>query len=591
MQHEAFIKVRAEEVVLGAIIGACAGIAIGAPLSAGLPAFGLGGAVGLWPLLQAAIVWTGGIGGAVAGGAWAARQPRDSHVRGVRPYLSSFRDAAAALQAGEHAQMSSAQASRRVRGIEIGGVELSRTREVGHLYAVGLPGAGKTVLLTSLIDQALVRGDRLILHDPKGDFTARYFDPTTTVMLGPWDDRAAIWDSSTDIDSPALADEFAATTAGKVDGQNKFFHEAAARILGGLIRSYQRGGCTWTWSSLRVALAGDPVSMIRQAARGDSSIQAVMPSVFTGADELTAGERSVLSVLGTAASWITNYAAIDSARPVALRFSIREWMLGRARADIRIVILNGNAIYETASQAIFGSILSTVSATVSSALMPEIGADAQGGFWCILDEFPQLGASALPQIQRIAELGRSRGVRMVTALQDESQLAARVGRDKAEPMLSVQSTRIYMRSSDKTAESVCKRIGERDVHRIETTAEAGAVQGKTKRLVQDRVLRPSDLLGLRVRTKSAPAGVEMLLHVEDVIGKLVQPFPKREPAKAQPLVESEAWRIGALPADERNAVPSAGVVSADDNSPANPNPDEESNDNDALQSPAPLLLE
>jgi hypothetical protein len=117
-------------------------------------------------------------------------------------------------------------------------------------------------------------------------------------------------------------------------------------------------------------------------------------------------------------------------------------------------------------------------------------------------------------------------------------------------MLAVQSTRIYMRSSDKTAEAVCKRIGERDVHRIETTAEAGAVQGKTRRLVQEHVLRSSDLLGLRVRTGAKPTGVEMLLHIEDAIGKLVQPFPPRHAAKALPLIESEAWRKGALPDDD-----------------------------------------
>lgn len=576
MQHEAFVKVRAEEVVLGAIIGACVGIAIGAPLSAGLQAYFLAQTHGLWSLLQAAVVWIGGLGGAVAGGVWAARQPRDSHVRGVRPYLASYRAAAESLQAGERAQMSAAQTARKVRGIEIGGVELSRTREVGHLYAVGLPGAGKTVLLTSIIDQALGRGDRVVIHDPKGDFISRYYDPETTVMLGPWDERAAIWDASADIDSPALADEFASNVAGKVEGQNKFFHDAAARLIAGLIRSYQRDENGWTWASLREALAANPDVLVRQAARGDASVKTVMPSVFTGADEMTAGERSVLSVLGTATAWLASYAALDAARPDAVRFSLRDWMLGRAHPEIRVVILNSSALYETAGQALFGSLLTTVSATVS-ATMPEVGADA-AGLWCILDEFPQLGASALLQIQRIAELGRSRGVRMITALQDESQLAARVGRDQAEPMLAMQSTCIYIRGSGKNAEAVCKRIGERDVHRIETTAEAGAVQGKTRRLVQEHVLRTSDLLGLRVRTRAKPMGVEMLLQIEDGIGKLLHPFPSRHASKAPTLIESQAWRTGALPHDDESPGPDVSAPNA-------------SNAASAPQTPPPLVLE
>lgn len=43
----------------------------------------------------------------------------------------------------------------------------ARVREVGHFYAAGLPTAGKTVLLATVIDQALARGDRLVVRDPK----------------------------------------------------------------------------------------------------------------------------------------------------------------------------------------------------------------------------------------------------------------------------------------------------------------------------------------------------------------------------------------------------------------------------------------
>lgn len=540
-----FIKVQAEETLIGGVIGLGIGLAAVAPLTAGLHSVNPVTAPGLTGFLQASLLVVSGALCAAIGMWLTARQERDSHLDGAR-YIPEFGVAKRQLVALEAAQFSKAQRERRVQGVNIGGVELSRGTETGHIYAVGLPRSGKTVLLTSLIDQVIGRGDRCVIHDPKGDFTARYFDPATCVLVGPWDVRAAVWDASTDIDSPALADEFAASVAGKIDGQNKFFHDAAGRLLAGIIRARMRDGSGWTWASLRSTLDLPPIDLIHQAAIGDAGIMSVMPSAFAKGQELTAGERSVLSVLGTATGWLSNYAAVVAAAPDKPLFSIRRWLMGESDFDKKIVILNNNALYETAGEAIFGTALATVSAACASAVMPERGADEPGGLWCILDEFPQLGATALGQIQRLAEIGRSRGVRVVTALQDETQLAAKVGREKAAPMLAVQSTRIYTACSDMTAESVSRRIGERKIHRLETVTENGQFAGKTKRLVTERAILAADLMGLAVRTSEAPIGVELIMHSKKVMGRLVQPFPARNEHPAEPLLESQAWRMGGL---------------------------------------------
>jgi hypothetical protein len=92
-------------------------------------------------------------------------------------------------------------------------------------------------------------------------------------------------------------------------------------------------------------------------------------------------------------------------------------------------------------------------------------------------------------------------------------------------------------------------MGEREIQRIETTAQSGAVAGKVKRATTQRVIQPSDLLGLHVRRNEPPTGVELILQTEDVLGRLVQPFPRLVPdsEQAPKLIESEAWRMGTLP--------------------------------------------
>ena len=548
------IKVRIEEIAAGAVLGASLGLAAATPIAVGMPSLIPTFSAGVWGFAQSAAAFCLACGGAVLGGWLASTQERDSHSRGAR-YYSDPVAAVRALQSAEVKQFSARQQRGGVRGIEIGGVQLARSREVGHVYAVGLPGSGKTVLLTGLIDQAIARGDRIILHDPTGDFIERYFNSKNTILLGPWDERAALWDASADIDSPALADEFGASVAGRGEGQNKVFHDSAGVMIAGLIRAELRQGASWSWKDLASVLSGDPFTLIRRAAEGNAQVKTLMPSAFIDADEMTQGEKAVLSVMATGVTWLLNYAALDAADSDRGRFSLRRWLLREAHDNVQIVVLNSHTVYQTACESIVGAMLASVAAIASSPLLPEIGADSAGGYWAVLDEFPQLGATALAKIQQIAELGRSRGMRMVTALQDESQLTAKVGGEKAAPMLAMQSTRIYMRSSDKTAEAVCKRVGEREVMRLNSTAESGAVQGKTKQVVRDPVIHPGELMGLRVRRQEPPVGVELVMHIEDVLGKLVQPFPEARSAGAERFIESETWRNGSLPTATPTATP------------------------------------
>jgi len=545
-----YIKVRAEEVVIGGLLGWGVGAAIAAAFVHGLPTLfpSLHGSTA--DVLRAGLVWAVAGGCALYGGWMAARQEQDSHVNGVR-YVADFKVARRALQQIETRQFSETQRAGKVHGVKIGGVELSRERETGGFYIAGVTGAGKTAILNSIIEPVLARGDRLFLHDPKGDLTARYWKGDgSVVILGPWDARAAVWDAAADMPDPADANQFAAAACGATAaaGQNKSFHDNAATVLAGLIKSHMVGGSAWSWRDLRAAFAAGPKAMIEQAARGDDAARTAMPSVFVGG-EMTSGERAVLSVLTSASRWLTAYAAVDAAETDRPRFSLRKWLTGEAHANVRIVIINSNARYSEACEGIFGAMLSIVASMAASAALPEVSADAPNGLWVVVDESPQLGAPALMAIQKITELGRSRGVRVITAMQDESQLEGVVGREKAAPMLSVQGSRIYLHASDKLADAVSRRMGEREIQRIETTAQSGAVAGKVKRATTQRVIQPSDLLGLHVRRNEPPTGVELILQTEDVLGRLVQPFPRLVPdsEQAPKLIESEAWRMGTLP--------------------------------------------
>jgi hypothetical protein len=519
------MRVRIEEIVIGSLAGGLAGAALLSSFAAGrslLPPAD-------WPAWLAAIA---ALIGAVIGGWLLADQPETEHVRGVR-YIADPARARRALEAHE-----AALAGGPPTGVEIGGVKLARKREVGHMYICGLPGSGKTVLLSSIIRQALRRGDLVFVHDPKGDYTAQI----ESCLLGPWDERAALWAIGRDVATPPQAVEFARVVIGRGGerGDNAFFYDNASRLLAAVIIGLQNAiGEAWSWSDLYQQLARPPKDLIAYAAEIDPMILAAFPSADMGG-EWTGAEKSILSTLAQRTAWLASMAAVDDGtrRPFAFRPLLRN--VGTSKM-LPPIAWNNNANYATAAESLFGAMLAILASIIASPDLAERDASAPGA-WLILDEFPQLGKEAIRAIQKIEEIGRSRGIRVVKALQDESQITALLGRDAAGPILSMQSTKVYCRCADGTAHEVAKRIGEREVRAYRSTAEHGAVAGKQAETRREPVLTPDALMGLHVTDR----GPEILVHIEDTIGRLVQPFGPRPDHSRPAFVESAAWRDGLI---------------------------------------------
>ena len=544
------IKPHVLEIAIGAALGAGAGLAIASTLLVltRTPAASLWPSTILelpsgWLRLQAGLLF----GSALVGGGWggiiASRQKSEQHIRGTL-YLQHPGEALDALQDQERARMSAAQRSGKIRGLVIGGVELARQTEVGHGLMVAQPNSGKTTILADALDHALARGDKVLLHDPKVEFVeTHYREDGEVVILGPWDMRSAVW-SPADIDSPALADEFASAVYGakEAKGANAYFNKTAAGVLAGLIKSHMLDGSQWSWTDLVQWIESEPIAMIKRAAQGDGIVRLLMPGAFLPKPKLSDGAHSVISTLASESTLIQQLAAIDCSRPDALRFSFRRWLLNEDHQQVRLVILNSSDEYATASASLFGAMFSTISATVASR-MPNLNPDSPGALWLLLDEFPQLGAGGIAKMLTIAEVGRSRGCRVWAALQNESQLAARMGIEAAAPVLSVAGTRVYLKCSEEDASTVSRRYGDRELQRIETTASQGAVQGK--RATHERL--PAILPAALTSLIPDATGVWLILGRGALLGLLHHAFGPRRPKITQPNIEAMDWRTGTLP--------------------------------------------
>lgn len=548
------IKVRTEEKIIGAGLVASLGLTLAAPYAVGMPSLLPSLSQGLHGFTQSALALALSVAGVAVGGFMAARQEMDSHIGEGAQYFPDHKRAVRELQAAQRDEFSDAQKNGDVHGFRIGDLELSRDAETTHALLVGLPRGGKTVHLNSIADQAIARGDKVLILAVKTDFVERYYrpqEPNHCVLLGGWDRRSHIWDAAADLGTPALIGQFAkdlmrAANGGEVPkGNGAFFSGHAATLLAGLLRSYLVSGDSWTWLDLRRAVQKDShVDLVLRAAEGDpDAIKLSFPSVFADEPFIGKTEANIIQTLGTALeSWILTYAAVEEARPDAPRFSIKGWFKGTAHEDTQVVILNFRDEYREAGHGLFGSMLRGVSATVKSS-MPDIEAD-EPGVTAIFDESPQVGAVALDEIEGLCSVGRSKGMRVWLGLQDLSQIRSIMGGERAAAVLSMQALQIYARCAPKTADEVSRESGKHNVGRITGTAQGGAVGGKTKTTMEVPVLMPGALTGL----KKLRNGVELIVRYGDKLGRIVQPFPPRTPKDHAPgYIACEAWERGTLP--------------------------------------------
>lgn len=544
IQKKAFI----EEGLIAGLVCAAVGLAVGGALLGGWGATGWLVMLGwshdpawiayladgpinrLRGLMPFAVAVISGLTAGAAGFYSFAFQREEWHHSGME-YIPDPEAFAPLLAEREAALFSEQQAAGAVAGLPIGGVQFSRIRETGHMVLVGLAGGGKTTLIMSVVNHVLQAGERIMILDPKGDYLdilAKMLPPEQLAVLGPWDIRSRRWDIAADINTPALADQFARAVFPREDGgANQFFVTAARVVLAGIVKSLQRRRGGWSWQDLAGILAAGPEAIIAAAHDGADVARTMIQ------DPRQTGAAAVLAELASSTAWIPDYANAHTADTPA--FALRTWLTANSKTGPRVVVLNADARYAGHVETIFGAMLSVVADTIASPAMRECKPD-EPGVWMIADELPQLGPAGQKALQKMEEMGRSRGVRVIKAMQDASQLYAREGREKGVVQKSMQQTRVYMKTSTDGAADVCKALGDRDIKRIELPLTAGV---GNKRIVSEKapVLRVDSLMGLQVLPGR---GVEIIVQTDDLIGKLVQPFIQL-PKGAGQIIPNPRW--------------------------------------------------
>jgi type IV secretory pathway TraG/TraD family ATPase VirD4 len=373
-------------------------------------------------------------------------------------------------------------------GLEIlDGAPFSLELECKHTFAIGGVGSGKSAYIFRMLSAARARGDKILLHDVKGDFTAKLHG--AIVLLAPHDSRSAIWDIARDVRSESDAIELASRLV--PEGKDPFWAQAAQSLLiGWTIYLMRERAEKWGWADLA------ELSEITRE-RIVEVMTANYPAALTYVKDDTAMTQSVLASLKAPLTFVRQLGQAWPSNDSRPRFSFTDW-LTTDRPTERLVIFQSAPHLPKLSAAWINSAVQLAGSFAVSPALPDNPRSAplekQRRIWFVLDELPVL--KKLPAIETVIAVGRSKGLRVLGAVQAWEQLTQLYGQEMARAWLSMTGTLLALYSKGDSAETLSKVFGDSEfevIRKSQTLNSKKEISSSyAPQLEKRRVLLPSD---------------------------------------------------------------------------------------------------
>ena len=296
-----------------------------------------------------------------------------------------------------------------------------------------------------------LRMDKVILYDNKGDFTEilEEIEGNKLILVAPWDKRGYAWEIGKDIFNLQLAREFAVKVI--PDAEEPIYSSSARLLLTGAINYLQDTKKTnWTFSDLYEILVL-PREELYQLMRD------YYPQAAELIREPTKLSQNIMTNLMAGIDMIADLARIWKDTPKDRRFSIRELI---NNDESFTLVMQGSGTYREMANALIGSIIMSAAAEIET--LPD---DNNRRIWFFLDEFPQLGY--LPGFTPLLEIGRSKGVCVVIAMQNINQIIEIYGEETAKSIQAMCNTQFYSKLPlGSTATFISDFLGQREIIKI-----------------------------------------------------------------------------------------------------------------------------
>jgi hypothetical protein len=340
-------------------------------------------------------------------------------------------------------------------------MRVNRRAENSGFLILGATGSGKTALCFQLIDQAIERGDRLVVIDPALEFTQRFYNPATDIILNPGDQRTRAWDLASEIGSDAEARAVACSMLPQRKYENPFFVEAAQRVLAELLKYRPSTKDLAKWLA-------DPSEVDRRVAGTEA---ALMIDAHAGPQRV--GVLATLAMFGEA---LRSLPDIDE--------NHKGWSSAAWAKD------GQGSIFLTFPQMMREQIRPLIGAWLDLLIyrLQRAGVSFGKKTFFLIDEMPTLGR--LPALTNMLTENRKSENPAVICVQDKSQLDEIFGK-LASTMLSMPATKIILRTSEpESSKWGSQAIGNVEYEQLRESESSNPNQGHSRSEHTDIVTRP-----------------------------------------------------------------------------------------------------
>jgi len=368
--------------------------------------------------------------------------------------------------------------------------------ECKHFKFVGTTGAGKSTAIRQLLSGALRRGDRAVIADPNGAYSASFHDSFRgDVVLNPFEKLSVRWEPFLEMHSAYDADELAASLIHLGEDPSSREWRGYARTFVAAIlrksRGTRSGNCGELWRLIALAPV-DELRVLLLGTQAQAFLELENARMFSSIRSVTVSSIAAVE-----------YVVSQRARP----FSVREWV--RRGKGVLFIPYSADQV---------ASLRSIVAAWLRLAIFEALsGAESEEQrLWFVIDELDALGAidglkDALTRLRKF-------GGRCVLGFQAVSQVSNTYGAAEAQTIIENCGNSLLLRCSASefggTAQFASRLIGEREVLRRQTTRTRDRRSGLSRRDLR-RSIQESD----QPVTESAvlPSQLEQL---PDLVGYL-----------------------------------------------------------------------
>ncbi len=300
----------------------------------------------------------------------------------------------------------------RGKPVMIGGCLLPVQSEPEHIFIIGKPGVGKSVLIYGIVEQIISNSGKAVVYDFKGDFLSKFYSRGKDIIFNPLDSRSVKWNIIGEIKAHAPAGVKRSAAADSIchslippgtdAGNERFFRDGARAVLKALIE-FLLCGCSEREQN-NAGLIGLLCGSEREIYEKVFSVNPIAANYISGAgSSQSAGVLAVLSQF-TESLLCMNYPDGD--------FTVSGWT---ADGEPGILYVTGFADIRDMLRPLLSLLIDTIAKNVLS--LPD---SLTKRIFFMLDEFPTL--QRLNSLVELLTLSRSKGGSVWLAAQDLSQV-------------------------------------------------------------------------------------------------------------------------------------------------------------------------